>query len=322
MTLYLTHGETTRDISGLYTVVTWSGDKSTPVRQLEFDMVYIEGSGLPVPEIGDLVTLADGNVLFEGIVLRRTAGSEDSTLSCTCFDKGVYLKSNDGTYKFPTTAPEEITRQVCTDRGIPVASLPVTGVGVSRKFAGVSLLQIIQTVWTLCSEINGKRYAIRWTPAGLLVKERTVSEENLVLKAYSNLMDATTVEDATNVTNSVAIYDKIGVLVTRLGDEKAQQLIGVMERHLTQSDASDAYGTAQAALEDGQISRITTVNVLGDTSLLSGETVVVRENKTGLRGIFWIEADVHSWKRGNYYTKLTLNCRNVVSKVKAGSELS
>ncbi len=48
----------------------------------------------------------------------------------------------------------------------------------------------------------------------------------------------------------------------------------------------------------------------------------MRENKTGLQGIFWIDADVHTWKRDNYYCKLTLNCRNVVSGSTAGGELT
>ena len=61
-------------------------------------------------------------------------------------------------------------------------------------------------------------------------------------------------------------------------------------------------------------------NVLGDTALLTGETVVVREAKTGLTGVFWIDADVHTWKNKNYYTKLTLNCRNVMATSNAGSE--
>ena len=46
---------------------------------------------------------------------------------------------------------------------------------------------------------------------------------------------------------------------------------------------------------------------------------MVREAKTGLAGVFWIDADVHTWKNNNYYAKLTLNCRNVMSAASAGS---
>lgn len=314
----------TRDITKILSYWTWSGDKATISRQLTGEVAYIEGSGLPVPEIGDLLTMAGGGKkLFEGIVLQRSLGSEDSTMSFTAFDYGYYLQRNDGTYKFTGASPEEITRLACADREIPVAGLPSTGVRLWRKFAAVRLNQLITTAWTLASEKDGKVYAIRYTPDGLLVKERTVSSSSLVLKAASNLMNAVTKEDATQMVNSVAIYDANGNFLRRTGDSAAQKLCGVMEQHITQSAGreADADATAKKALEDGKLQKTVTVNVLGDTGLLTGETVVVREAKTGLTGVFWIDADSHTWKNRNYYTKLTLNCRNVMATANAGSEI-
>ena len=325
MTLYLTKSAGTRDITTILTMWTWSGDKATISRQLSGTVAYIENSQLPVPEIGDLVTMLEGTEKkFVGIILQRSLGSEDSTMDFTAFDYGYYLQRNDGTYKFTGASPEEMTRLVCGDRSIPVAQLPSTGIQLWRKFAGVKLNQLITTVWTLASEKNGKTYALRYTPAGLLVKERSVSQSSLVLKASSNLMDATTKEDASQMVNSVAIYDSNGNFLRRIGDSDAQKLCGVMEQHITQSEGkeADADATARKALEDGRQKRTVTVNVLGDTALLTGETVEVREAKTGLTGIFWIDADIHTSKNKNYYSKLTLNCRNVMATANAGSEVT
>ena len=323
MQLYLTkhEGGESRDITGLAVTWTWSGDKASITRQLVAEIAYVEDSGLPVPEIGDLITMEDTERLFQGVVLRRTLGSEDHTLSVTAFDYGIYLQKNDCTAKFAGATPEEITRSLCAEKGVPVASLPTTGIQLRRKFAAVKLGQAITTVWSLAAEKNGKRYAIRYTPSGLLVKERTVSGESLVLAAAGNLMDATTTEDASNVVNSVAIYDKNGNFLQRLGDTASQGLIGVMEAHITQRDGSDAVNEANHKLEDGKQTRTVTANVLGDLSLITGETVVVREDRTGLEGVFWIDADTHSWKNNSYYTKLTLNCRNVAATASAGSEI-
>lgn len=322
MKLYLTKHKSgdSRDITGLAASWTWSGDKATITRKLELELAYVEDSELPVPEIGDLVTMEDTERLFVGVVLKRSLGSEDYTMSATAFDYGIYLK-NDCTAKFTGATPEEITRSLCAEKDIPVASLPSTGIRLQRKFAGVKINQAITTVWSLAAEKNGKRYAIRYTPAGLLVKERAVSGESLVLKAAGNLMDATTTEDATNVVNSVAIYDKNGNFLQRLGDMESQGLIGVMETHITQRDNTDAVEEANHDLEDGKMARTVTANVLGDLSLITGETVVVREDRTGLEGVFWIDADAHTWKNNNYYTKLTLNCRNVAATANAGSDL-
>jgi len=324
MKLYLTkhRNGTTREITDLAASWTWSGDKASICRQLDLEIAFLEGSDLPVPEIGDLVTMVgDGSRLFAGVVLRRTAGSEDTILSATCFDYGIYLQKNDCTAKFTGATPEEITWSLCGEKGIPVASLPTTGISLRRKFSSVKINQAIVTVWSLAAEKNGTQYAIRYTPEGLLVKERTVSASSLVLKAAGNLMDATTTEDATNVVNSVAIYDKNGNFLRLLGDAASQELVGVMETHVTQNDHSDTINQAKRLLEDGKQQRTVTVHVLGDLSLITGETVVVREHKTGLEGIFWIDADVHTWKNHNYDTMLALNCRNVAATASAGSEI-
>ena len=326
MNIYLTKSKSTvtHDVTKIMTFWTWSGDKATISRQFAGEIVYIENSKLPVPELGDLLTMVDGSKLFVGVVLLRSLGSEDNTMSFTAFDYGYYLQRNDGTYKFTGATPEEMTRTACADRDIPIAQLPSTGIQLWRKFAGVKLNQMITTAWTLASEKNGKVYAIRYTPSGLLVKERSIGASNLVLQASSNLMNATTKEDASQMTNSVAIYDSNGNLLRKVGDDAAQALYGVMEQHITQSEdkAADADASAKKLLEDGMLQKTVTVNVLGDTSLLTGETVVVNEPKTGLVGVFWIDDDVHTWKNKNYYTKLTLNCRNVMATASAGSEVT
>ena len=251
MNLYLTkHRSGVRqDITNLAVSWTWSGDKASLSRQLEMELAFSEKDNLPVPEIGDLVTMEATKPLFAGVVLRRTLGSEDHTLSVTCFDYGIYLQKNDCTAKFTGATPEEITRSLCGNKGIPVAALP------------------------------------------------------------------------TSVINSVAIYDKNGNFLRRLGDTVSQELVGTMETHITQQDHSDAADEANRLLEDGTQQRTVTVRVLGDLSLITGETVVVRESKTGLTGIFWIDADVHTWNNHNYYAMLTLNCRNVAATASAGSEM-
>lgn len=321
----LTRAGRSYDVTGLLVSWTWSGDKSAISRQLEGEIVRIEESGLPVPEIGDAVTLdEDGTRLFVGVVLKRSAGSEDQTMSFAAFDHGYYLHRNDATRKFTGATAEAITRMVCGELEIPVAALASTGIQLRRKFTGVKLNQLIATVWYLAAEKTGKSYAIRYTPEGLVVKERGVSAQSLVLQGGSNLMDAATTEDATKMVNRVAIYDSSGNLLRRTGDTQAQKLYGVMEEHLTQSGqrAADADSSARKTLEDGKLQRTVTVNVLGDTRLITGETVTVREPKTGLTGIFWIDADIHTWKNKAHYAKLTLNCRNVMMAATAGSELT
>ncbi|MBR2934914.1 MAG: hypothetical protein IKB79_04985 [Oscillospiraceae bacterium] len=315
----------TWSVTQIVTTTTWSGDKSAICRQLICGLAYLDGVTVPMAELGDLLALQEGgDTVFEGVVLRRELASEDHVLQVTAFDKGYYLQRNDGTYKFNGATPEAITRRVCENKGIPIAALPTTGVKLQRKFAAVALNQIVTTAWSLAREQTGKEYAIRYTPAGLLVKERSMGVDNPVIAAGCNLMDAKTVEDATRMVNSVAIYDSNGNFLRRMGDESAQQIYGLMEGHITQAKGKSAQANdkAKKALQDGVLQRTVTVNVLGDVNYVSGETVVAREASTGLTGVFWIDGDVHTWKNDAHYTRLTLNCRNVMATANAGSDLN
>ena len=132
---------------------------------------------------------------------------------------------------------------------------------------------------------------------------------------------AETTESIAAMVNRAAIYSEDGVLLRTVGDQSDQDLYGVMERHLTERSGQDASAQAQALIDDGGLERNVTVEVLGDRRLITGETVVVREDATGLRGVFWIDGDRHTWKRGQYTCRLTLNCRSVMNESVSGSDV-
>ena len=323
MQIYLTDSSGTREITNLIVRSVWSGDESTIARKLSASMLHDETELWPVPSLGDGVTLThDGALLFAGYVVQRTLDSESSTLEFECYDKGTYLTNNDATYKFRQTTAEAMVRTVCDDLGIPVAELAETGIPLNRKFSGVTIDKLARTAYSLAAEQTGDRYAIRMTPDGLSITVRTQSESSLNLRPRSNLMYATTTESIVDMVNSVGIYDQQGQRISSVGDSQAQQLYGTMERHLQQSESGDVFAQAEALLEDNGLSRNVQVQVLGDTRLITGETVVVEEQSTGLRGIFWIDSDSHTWQRDTYTCKLTLNCRNVMTTANAGSDLT
>lgn len=130
--LYLAGKSGTRDISQLVESLVWSGDKSSAARKLTASI--LQGGGWPVPRTGDGMVMGDGDeTLFKGYIVQRSADSERSRLTVTCHDQGMYLHGNDGTYQFRGETAEGIVRTVCRDKGIPVASLAATGIGLSRR---------------------------------------------------------------------------------------------------------------------------------------------------------------------------------------------
>lgn len=45
---------------------------------------------------------------------------------------------------------------------------------------------------------------------------------------------------------------------------------------------------------------------------------MVKEPYTGLSGVFFIDADSHTWKNGIYTNKLTLNFQNLMDEKESG----
>ena len=319
-------GTTVENAWGLANNVVWSGDKQRAARTLAFDLAAGQDTGLPAVEcpVGAQVSFFDDDeaLLFYGTVVRRGLDSEGTAMSVTAMDRGLYLANNDGTYKIKNETPESAVGRLCADYGIPVGSLAGTGVRVSRKFAGVSLWQIVVTLYTLAAQTTGKRYMARFEGPKLVVEERLEQARSLVIRPKSNLLTASTTESIEAMRNSVGIYDKDGRRLQTVRDQSAVGLYGLMERHITAQDGEDSGAKAKEILADNGLERSVSVTCIGDTGLITGRTVAAVQPAAGLSGIFWIDSDKHSWtQRAGYTCQLSLNLRNVAYEAQAGGEV-
>ncbi len=84
-----------------------------------------------------------------------------------------------------------------------------------------------------------------------------------------------------------------------------------MQRRITQHDGEDAAAEANPSWRTTPRRETVTVTALGDFSVICGETVVVRQEDTKLQGIFWVDADVHTFDQGLHKMQLTLNLKNL-----------
>lgn len=314
------------DVTKLLPTYTWSGEVKTLARRLDFSMAVSETAGrlprveVPVGSVARLLT-DEGTPLFSGYVVQRKKNTEGTVLTHRCLDRGLYLAQNSGWYTVKGETPEGAVRRVCGDFGIPVASLAATGVKVSRKLPGVALSKIVSTLYGLAAERTGKKYLARFTGAGALeVVEKSETPNGPVVAARCNLMGASVTESMEKMCNSVAIYNEYGKVLRVVEDADAVSLYGLMRQALTQKK-EDVGEKAAALLEDGGLSQTIEVESLGDTRLVSGTTVTMRDNSAGLTGVFWIDSDTHTWKNGLHVCRLGLNLRNVMDDQMAGSEV-
>ena len=314
-------GGSVRDVTELVQTATWSGDVGQTCRELSASLAVPRDGSVEPPalEEGSVLTLRQGGQpLFTGPLIKPTTSSQDSLVDLSALDNGRFLVGNEGWYKFSATPPETAAATLARDFGIPVAALARTGVRVSRKFPGVVLDEIVRTMYSLAAEQNGRRYLVRFTGDGRLEVVEKPSDASLTI---ASTMAVTNTWDITNLQNSVAIYTDTGALVRRVQDAASMGRNGRLEHVIIQRDGEDAGKEAQAWLEDNGLRQNLTVETLGDIRLITGQAVQLRDTGSGVKGLFWIDSDTHTWKNGQYFTKLTLNFRNIVDDSTAGTEV-
>lgn len=320
--IHISNGTATTDITQLVQTVTWSGDYQQCARTLEIGLTA-SPFDLSIPAVscnlGDIISFYQNDKqLFYGYVFTLQKDTESSVIAVTCYDRGIYLKRNEGTYKFTSMTPEAIAKRVCADFGIEVGSFAVTDIKISRNFVGVSLYGILQTAYTLATESTGEKYMVRFDGQKCSVVKKAVTDQTLVVEGGSNLISASTTDSIANLINQVAIYNGDDKLIGTQKDSESIRLYGLFQNYLKQADGDNATAKAKKIIADNGVSQKITINCNGNIANIAGGTVVIREPYTGLYGLFYIDSDIHTWKRGQYYNKLVVNFRNIMDEQEVG----
>lgn len=311
------------DATQRVTELDWSGSIRQVSRQVTFGLVLPADGSLPgIPcELGVAVQLlVDGESRFLGSIVTRSRGTGESVGEFTALDRGFYLSNNEGWFVFNGQTPESAARAVCQGFGIPVGTLAAAGTPVSRKYPGVALSKIIDSLYTLASDQNGRRYLARFNGSGALEVVEKPSDAALEIAPGSNLQTLHVSEDISKMRNSVAIYTESGQLVRTVEDAESVARYGSLQKVLTQREGEDSGPAAQGILEDAGLKQTLTAECLGNPLLVSGNAVILRDNTTGSAGLCWIDADTHTWKNGQYFCRLSLNFRNIMNETTAGRE--
>ncbi|MEG1492244.1 MAG: hypothetical protein RR394_08325 [Oscillospiraceae bacterium] len=310
-----------RNITELLSSYSWSGDFQSAVRELEFKLLSSPADGTPgvILELGDPITLdIDGVTKFAGNVVFLTRQSEFGEIDVRCQDRGRILKGNKATYQFKNTTAEAAVGQIGADWGIEIGETPSTGISLTRNFVGTDIFSIILTMFSLASEQNQKKYVVRFDGLKLCVFEKAKPAQPVRICAKSNLMDLSVTESIENLVNRVQILNKADKVSSSEEDSGSIEKYGLMQEQIKESDT--AAQKAKQSLRDKAPQQKITVNNLGDIRCLTGTVVELSEPHTGLVGDFYIDSDTHTWKRGQYYNKLVLNFKNIMSEKDAGKD--
>ena len=317
LSLTITHGGRTFDVSQRFSSLTWSGDKNAAARSINVSLLPDTAC-----ELGDHAVLSSGgNVLLDGFVTEISQKTGlGSMLEVGIHDRGLQLNRNEGVYKFQNATPADIVKKVCADFSVEVGNLPATGdFRLTRNFVDVALFKIIATAYSKASVATGKHYHIGFVGTKLTVKELGQRASTPLLRPGSNLISASSARSIEKLVNRVVIVDKDGNTLSTKEDAASQRSYGLSQNVLKDSD--NAQQEAAKLLEDRAAPEYKiSVDGLGDVRYISGETAAVQDRATGLWGIFAIDSDSHTWDGTGYKCSLTLTLKNVMEEVDAGSD--
>ncbi len=312
------------DLSSMWEKLTWSGSKQSCARMAEFTLPEAETDGsLPATNIhlSDHAVIYDGETcLLDGFVTQLQKSTDVGLRTIRVYDRGLAMNGNDGVFDFQNASPAEATRRICAAHGIAVGELADTGsFRLTRKFVGVSIYKIIATFYSKASEATGVQYILRFEGENFCVREISAKDEVLVLEGGRNLVRAKVTENSENIVNRVVVLDSSGNQVLTQWDSESENTHGTRQTVL--KNAADPASAAKELLDERkEPTRQISVTVLGDTSLIAGTYVTVREPHTGLQDAFAITADSHTWAGGVYSCTLTLDLKNEMVKVDAGEQ--
>ena len=310
-----------KDITQLNPNINWSGDYKQAARTLDFSVaVHPHDYYLPTVTIlmGDMVKLLDDDdkELFQGYVFFKEKSINSNEMTVTAYDGLIYLLKSKGTYNFKKMSPEQITRKVCGDFGIPVGNLASTGVTLNRIFDGESIYSIVMTVYTLASKRNGKKYIPRMINGNLNVIEKGNTVAEYVLDGESNIIDSTYSESIENMISRVKIYDENGKQIGKVENADWIKKYGILQDVYKKEKGANANAIAKSMLQG--IEKTAEIEGLGNIECITGNAVKIKEPYTGLTGLFYIDNDEHTFANGQHTMRLGLSFKNIMDSQEGG----
>lgn len=320
--LVLANSKGSTNITELATNIVWSGEYTQAARTLDFNItVSPYDTNLPKISIdlGDMVIFyVDNKEVFRGYIFTKEKSYSGNISSFTAYDIAIYTLKNEGSYNFKNVTAEAVAKRVFNEFGIPVGNIAITNTAINKKFIAVDLYNIIMSCYTIASQNNGRKYMIQ----AIQGKLNLIQKGNIVLSiAFENgrnLLDSTYSESMEKIVNKVMIVNKDGEKIKDISDKALLNKYGSFQKVITQADDKDETKKAQDML-NGVDSKIR-ISGLGDITCITGMGVKVYDSYTGLKGLFYIDSDKHTWSNGEYTVDLVLNFKNLMDESERGDD--
>lgn len=308
------------DITEAVGSVSWGGSVSQAARTAEITVLNapddenIEKLKLNIGA-GDTIKLYENEEnIFLGEVQTAEKMSQYGTVTYSCTDLLVHLLKSTGVYNFENTTAEDITRKVCADFEIETGEIAASKAPIKKLIIdGSTIYDIIMQAYTKASKQNGNLYICRMNGSKLSVEVKGTEIESFVLAEEYNITNSTYQETIENMVNIVKIYDDTGKQIGEVKQDEWIQKYGIYQQ-IYKKEKGINETTAATTMFVGIEKKVSLDGLNGVLNCIAGNAVEVQDKATGLDGIFWIDADTHTWENGTHIMNLDLNFKNLMDE--------
>lgn len=306
------------DISDLVSKVTIQGDYTQGARRLDCSyMASSLDSNIPIAQIQEfnfMYFYQDNKLVFMGTIYEISKDSSNNLITFYAYDEGVRTLKTKATYNFVDKTVTEIVNIIVKEFNIPCESFIKSDIKVTKIFLSQTLYDIFMSIYTIVSQNTGKKYMLEWTVEGKMrIVEKGIITLDVAFEEGYNLMSSSYTVNLDNIINRIAIYDEAYNYIKDVRDEESIKLYGIFQDAIKQTNNTDATEEAKSKLKG--VERKCTLSGFGDYTCITGRGVKIKDTYTGLIGLFYIDADTHTWENGIYSIDLELNFKNIMNEV-------
>ena len=309
------------DITNLLINATWSGDIKSCARKLEFSLISSPmDKNIPkvdIPLMSMILFYEDDNELFRGFVYEREKSSGNS-MSFMCYDYCAKLNDIKVSYNIKNETASSIYSKALSEYGLNKGDIVGASTPISKVFLGVTIYDMVMTAYTEEANKTGKKYMVYSKGDKFCASEKGNVKLKLSFEEGKNILSSNFKESVSNMVNKILIVDDNGDKISEVSNDEWLKTYGLFQDVYKKQEDKDANAEAKAMLNG--VEQSCSLSGFGDTTCITGYGVEVKDNYTGLVGLFYIDSDTHTWEGGNYTIDLQLNFKNIMNEVSVGQE--
>lgn len=313
------------DITDAITSLTWEGDYKSPSRTLNFSIVQPLGDKDVIKNIG----LNEGSTVcfyvdkvekFRGNVIDLSKNSSDNTVEIVAKDMGLSLGKDKISKNYHDKKAEDIAKEILSEKKYKIGSLAKAPTKVTKVYKGKSIYETIMDVYTRQAKQDKKKYMMVVDLDKVSVIEKGKTHLSIAFSEKENIIESTYSISIEDMVNRVEVIGKNG---EKISEQVNKDIYNIYRHYITETiEQNEGKPPTKEEIESTfkGPEKTCSLNGIGNITCVSGTKVSVKDEYTGLVGIFYVDADEHSWQGGKYEISLTLNFENIMDEKEVGED--